>query len=478
MSDLSFIMDAAQKRSEMIARMSQVVWDLAEPDYGEFKSAEYEAKILEENGFEVTRGIADIPTAFVAKFGHGRPVIGITAEYDALPGLSNERGVAKHCPLEGQSQGHGCGHNALGAGAVGAALILKDWLTETGAEGTVELYGTPAEENGFGKSFMAKAGCFDHLDMCFNWHPSPRNAVHAVKAVGYYVVKFSFTGVSAHAAAAPEAGRSALDACELLNVGANYLREHLIDKARMHYAYLDVGGTAPNVVQSHASVLYYLRSPKLSYCDHMLERMSDVAKGAALMTGTQVEIKVLGGLCDLIPNAAIAKLTSEALLETGGPDFGEEEYAIARKFLDILPEEEKKAVLKNGAAMHGITEEEFAKRPLNTAVEGFKESDMDYILAGSIDLGDVSYKCPTIMMLMATCIPSTAMHSWQHTAMVGTSIGDKAATAAARTLAYAATKVFRNPDICKTAREELLAVTGGVFRSPIPDGVKPGEGIL
>ncbi len=477
MDDLKFIKDDTAKRFAEIADMNQKVWSYAEADYAEFKSAELEAKILEDNGFKVERGIADMPTAFMARYGSGHPVIGITAEYDALPGLSNEKGVAEHKPIPGQTHGHGCGHCALGAGAVGAALMLKDWLDEAKVPGTIELYGTPAEENGFGKSFMAKAGCFDGLDCCINRHPNSINSMHATKAVGYYVVRFTFKGVSAHAAAAPEMGRSALDAVELMNVGANYLREHLVDKARMHYAYLDAGGEAPNVVQSHASVLYYLRAPKLSYCDYMLARMKDMARGAALMTGTQETVEVLGGLCDVIPNATLAQVCSDAFVEIGGPDFDENDYAIARTFLDILPEEEKAKVIKAGAKENGVSEEEFAKHPLNTKVEPFSEKDMDYIMTGSTDLGDVSYKCPMVMMSAATCIPGTSMHSWQHTAMVGTSIGDKGAACAARAMAYAATRIYRDPAIAEKAKEELFKVTEGKFVSPIPDGMKPGTGI-
>ena len=246
--------------------------------------------MLEQEGFTVEKGVGGIPTAFAARYGHGHPVIGITAEYDSLPGLSQERGNPVHTPLPGRTHGHGCGHNALGSGAVGAAILVRHWLAESGAEGTIVCYGTPAEENGFGKTFMLKAGCFRELDACFTWHPRPYNASPAYCHVGYLVARFTFSGVSAHAAASPEKGRSALDACELMNVGVNSLREHVIDKARMHYAYLDAGGQAPNVVQSHAVLLYYLRAPKIAYSKYLLERVSDIARGAALMTGTQVKI--------------------------------------------------------------------------------------------------------------------------------------------------------------------------------------------
>ena len=477
MNDLQFILDTAAEKRPVIDRMTQTIWDYAEPDYGEYQSCDYLVSVLEQEGFTVEKGAGGIPTAFAARYGHGHPVIGITAEYDSLPGLSQERGNPVRSPLPGHTHGHGCGHNALGSGAVGAAILVRHWLEESGTEGTIVCYGTPAEENGFGKTFMLKAGCFRELDACFTWHPRPYNASPAYCHVGYLVAKFTFSGVSAHAAASPEKGRSALDACELMNVGVNYLREHVIDKARMHYAYLDAGGQAPNVVQSHTVLLYYLRAPKIAYSKYLLERVSDIARGAALMTGTQVQIEQVGGMSDYIPNPVMCQTLSDAYLATGAPDFDEEDYAVARRFVAALSPEQQDEVLRTGAAANGVSTEEFAEKPLVTSIIPFDPAQQNTIMTGSTDFGDVSYAVPCAQLNATTCIPGTSMHTWQHTAMVGTSIGNKAAFAAAKGIAYGCVKVFRQPELCAEARKQLLAVTHGEYESPIPDGILPGEGI-
>lgn len=468
------IHNIAEEKRACIADMNQSVWAYAENGYREYKSAAKLTQVLEDEGFLVERGIAGIETAFVGTFGNGGPVIGILAEYDALPNLSQKAGEAQPCPIEGQGYGHGCGHSALGAGAVGAAVIVKDFLKETGVPGTVKIFGCPAEETGFGKAFMAKAGCFDGLDMCFSWHPMDGNMCFP-RSVAYYKVRFDFTGTTSHAGGAPELGRSALDACELMNVGVNYLREHIISTARVHYAYLDCGGEAPNIVQGHASLLYFVRAPRLSICDEILNRIKKIAQGAALMTETQVDIRVLGGMSDNIPNPTASKLLSDAFLAQGGPDFGEEEFAIARKFLEILPEDAKKQALAAGAKINSIPEEEFARRPLNTTVIPYSEKFRETLSTGSTDVGDVSYLIPTAQFTATTCIPGTGAHTWQFTAQVGTSIGDKASLAIARAIAYACTMVYEEPALAEQARQELLEETGGVYRSPIPDGVLPGE---
>lgn len=471
------IKEFAKAKASVVSDMNQCLWDYAEFGYSEFKSAGKLTEVLENEGFTVEKGTAGIPTAFIGTYGEGRPYIGILAEYDSLPELSQEKGVAEKSPLPGRDYGHGCGHCALGAGAVGAALIVKEYLKETGATGTVKLIGCPAEETGFGKAFLAKAHIFDDLDMVFSWHPGDSNGCMAIKAVGYYKVKYMFKGITAHAGGAPELGRSALDACEIMNVGVNYLREHIISNARVHYAYLDVGGQAPNVVQDHAALLYFVRAPKLSQSAEIMERINNCARGAALMTGTEVSIKVLGGLCDLIPNRAAAQILSDAYVDMGGPEFDEADYEIARKFLAILPDDKKKQIISNGAKFNGISEEEFAERPLNTAVRPFDPAMMNVIMTGSTDVGDVSYIVPTAQLGAATAIPGTGAHTWQMTAQVGTSIGDKGALAAASAIALACARVYEDPSVCEEAKKELLAATGGEYTSPIPDDITYDQAI-
>lgn len=475
MNSKELICSAVSEKADKIAGINRAVWNYAEFGYKEFKSAEAIIQVLEEEGFQVERGIAGIETAFVGSYGSGSPVIAVLAEYDALPDLSQKAGCAVKSPVPGQAYGHGCGHSALGAGAVGAAIAAKEYLKAKQIKGTVKLFGCPAEEMGFGKAFMVREGCFDGVDLAFTWHPSDCNGISASKSVAYYKVKFQFKGVTAHAGAAPHMGRSALDACELMNVGVNYLREHITTDARVHYAYLDCGGDAPNIVQDHAALLYFVRAPKLRQCGEILERIKKIAQGAAMMTETEVEIKVLGGLSDTVPNAEAAKVLSEAYCEVGGPEFTENEFATAREFLAILPEEERQRILKTAAKAEGITEEEFAKRPLYTNVIPFSPGMMDTLITSSTDVGDVSYQVPTAQIGAAIGIPGTGLHTWQATAQVGSSIGDQASLAVARAIGLACAKVFEHPEVADRAKEELKNATGGEYLSPLQKGAKPGE---
>ena len=449
---------------------------MAEYSFEVYNSAAYLEELLEKEGFTVERGIGGMKTAFVGTCGSGKPVIGILAEYDALPNMSQKAGETKPCPIEGKKYGHACGHSALAAGTVGAAIIAKEYLKETGKTGTVKIFGCPAEETGFGKSFMVKRGCFEGLDMCFTWHPMDRTTLWG-RTLAYYKVRFDFKGITAHAGGAPELGRSALDACELMNVGVNYLREHIISTARVHYAYLDAGGEAPNIVQDHASLLYFIRAPKMSDCDAILARIKKIAQGAALMTETDVNIKVFGGLHDNFPNPTASRILSDAFVAEGGPDFTEEEFAIARKFLDILSPQARETAIKEGAKAEGISEEEFAKRPLITRVEPVNDRVMERQYTASTDVGDVSYIVPTTQYSGTTSIPETGLHTWQFAAQVGTSIGDKGSIAVARAIARACAEVWENPEAVNTAKEELLEATGGVYVFPIPDGIEPGDGM-
>ncbi len=476
METVQFIKDAAEARAGQTAELNHAIWDYAEFGYQEEKSAAKIKEILEQEEFSVESGLAGIPTAFVGRYGHGKPVIAVLAEYDALPALSQAAAVAEPCPLPGKDYGHGCGHSALGAGAVGAAVAVKDYLKQKKISGTVELYGCPAEEMGFGKAFMVKAHCFEHVDMAFGWHPMDRNASMSVRTVAYYKVRFDFWGKTSHAGAAPELGRSALDACELMNVGVNYLREHVISDARIHYAYLDSGGKAPNVVPEHGALLYFIRAPKLKQSGEILERIKKIAQGAALMTETKVEIKVLGGMSDTIPNPTASKLLSDAFVEVGAPAFEEQEYAIARKFLQAMPKEQQERVIAQGAKRNGVSKEQFQMQPLDSFIQPYSPLMREKIMTGSSDVGDVSYQIPTAQITAAVGIPETVAHTWQMTAQVGTSIGDKACVAVAKAIALACVRVFENPGLTEQAKQELLEETGGIYVSPIPDGMKPGEG--
>lgn len=464
-----------QEKAQQISEMNQSIWDYAEYGFQEVKSAAKIKEILVKEGFQLEENLAGISTAFVGCFGKGKPVIGILAEYDALPDLSQKAGVASECPIPGKEYGHGCGHSALGAGSVGAALGVKEYLEQTGIQGTVKLYGCPAEETGFGKAFMARAHCFDDLDLAFCWHPMDFNSSMSVRTVAYYKVRFDFKGKTAHAGAAPQDGRSALDACELMNVGVNYLREHIISDARVHYAYLDSGGKAPNIVPDHASLVYFVRAPKLSQCKEILDRVKKVAQGAAMMTETKVDIRVLGGMSDTIPNPTASSLLSDAYLEGGAPDFGEEEFAIAREFLNAMAPEQRARVIKAGAAKNKTSEEEFANHPLHTEILPYSPRMREMVMTGSSDVGDVSYLVPTAQITAAVGILETGAHTWQMTAQVGTSIGDKAGIAAARAIAMACAKVYEHPELAEQAKKELMEETAGVYVSPIPHDIRPED---
>ena len=345
MEQLAGILDGyiEQKREKLVS-LSEEIWRYAEVGFQEFQSAEALARCLEEEGFSVERQIAGIPTAFVASFGSGEPKIGFLGEYDALFDLSQEAGNTQRVLYQNGQAGHGCGHNALGVGSLGAALAVKAYMQEHSLPGTVLYYGCPAEEDGSGKMFMAKAGLFDQLDGAFTWHPSSKNAVDGCSSLACIGVLYRFHGRATHAAGQPHLGRSALDACELMNVGVNYLREHMIQEARIHYAYRDAGGAAPNVVQDHAALYYFVRAPKVSQALELRERVDNCARGAALMTGTTVEITTTDGLCDFIPNQTLSALLQQGLEAMDAPRFTQEDRALAAQFQKGYPEAELRAM--------------------------------------------------------------------------------------------------------------------------------------
>ena len=473
MEQLAGILDGyiEQKREKLVS-LSEEIWRYAEVGFQEFQSAEALARCLEEEGFSVERQIAGIPTAFVASFGSGEPKIGFLGEYDALFDLSQEAGNTQRVLYQNGQAGHGCGHNALGVGSLGAALAVKAYMQEHSLPGTVLYYGCPAEEDGSGKMFMAKAGLFDQLDGAFTWHPSSKNAVDGCSSLACIGVLYRFHGRATHAAGQPHLGRSALDACELMNVGVNYLREHMIQEARIHYAYQDAGGAAPNVVQDHAALYYFVRAPKVSQALELRERVDNCARGAALMTGTTVEITTTDGLCDFIPNQTLSALLQQGLEAMDAPRFTQEDRALAAQFQKGYPEAELRAKNESYAKDYGPA---IAKK-----LEG--KALMDLVLPlrfdpaaspGSTDVGDVSYACPTAQLNMATYAIGTPGHSWQLTAQSGCGIGHEGMLAAAKVMAYAGLSAMQNPEALKKAKEEYQKATGGKYICPVPEDTKP-----
>ncbi len=318
------------EQKEQLIDLNDKIWEYAETRFEEYKSTKALKSYLADNGFAIEDNTADIETAFVASYGKGRPVIAILAEYDALSGLSQKGGITEREALVDDGNGHGCGHNIFGSASAGAAVVVKKWLESTGREGTIQLIGCPGEEGGSGKTFMAKKGVFNDLDSALAWHPASVNAVMSVSTLANYQVYFRFKGIASHAATSPHLGRSALDAVELMNVGVNYLREHIIPEARVHYAVTNTGGNSPNVVQSNATVLYLIRAPKMHQVEDIYRRICKIAQGAAMMTETEVEIVFDKGCSNYLPNRELEKVLYNNMVKAGAPEFDQNDMNFAQ----------------------------------------------------------------------------------------------------------------------------------------------------
>ena len=338
------LFETIQERAKDLIRLSDAVWGYAETAFAEHQSAQALAQILRREGFDVEMPAYGVETAVVARFGAGRPRIGLLGEFDALANMAQEADAAAKKSDHPNDNGHGCGHNLLGVGSLAAALAIKAWLTETGAEGSVVYYGCPGEEGGSGKAFMARAGAFKDLDCALTWHPSTVNAVAFTSSLANTQVVFSFKGRSAHAAGCPEMGRSALDALELMNVGVNFLREHMPSEARVHYAILDTGGISPNVVQSSARAVYLIRAPKVPQVGELFARVVKIAMGAALMTETEMTHEVVKSCANLVSNRALEEVLYEAMLETPLPAYTQADREQASRYAATV-EGEKNSVL-------------------------------------------------------------------------------------------------------------------------------------
>ena len=472
MNRKEFVLDAISRKQELVVEVSDRIFDFAETGFHEFETAKLYQQVLEKEGFAVEMGIAGMPTAFKASYGSGKPVVGFLAEYDALPELSQLGGCTERKPACGENpDGHGCGHNLLGAGTLAAALAVKAYLEENPGKGTVVLFGCPSEEKGNGKTIMARDGIFDGVDAALTWHPDTANAVWTTSSLANVSVFFNFKGVTSHAAAAPELGRSALDAAELMSVGVNYLREHIISDARIHYAYRDVGGIAPNVVQGHSRVHYFIRAPKSWQVQEIYKRVIDVAEGAAKMTGTEMTYELYAGLSDFIPNHALSEVLYESLEEVGGPEFDEEDFALARRFFtETATEDEleaKKAAVKK---KYGQEAEAFMERPLNTRIEPLVWAGR--VLPGSTDVGDVQHIVPCVQVMTATCNLAAPGHSWQITACAGMSIGMKGMLYGAKVMAATAMKLVDDPKLVEEAKEEFKKqMNGKTYKCPVTEEI-------
>ncbi len=451
---VSQVRQLATNRAGTIVGMNQAIWEYAEASGQEYKSAAFLSKILEKNGFHVERNLAGFKTAFKATWGTGKPEIGLLAEYDALPQLSQMAGCTNKSPLPGHMNGHGCGHSALGSATVGAALIVRDYMEKNNLPGTIILFGCPAEENVGAKANMTKAGLFDSLDAAISWHPLDHNDAGLWHLVSFVEVQFRFHGVASHAGGAPDKGRSALDACEFLNIGANYLREHVPERTRMHFAYVDSGPTVPTIVPPETIINYVVRGASRAEGMKVLDRVIEIAKGAALMAGVTMDYKVLANISDFLPNPVLTQVMSRAMCDMGGADYDDDDYAVARSFLNSLSGSDRQNAMEIGTGIQNISREEFEKKPLVTAVVPYDKNRTDLYQTFSSDVGNVSYRVPTVLIFGATAIPGTPLHTWRMASQVGTSIGDKASVAMARTLALGSIRLMKSPETLKQAHQQ------------------------
>ena len=421
------------------AGIAHKIWEWAELGYQEDQSSSLLKETLKKNGFTIEEGVVGMPTAFVASYGSGSPIIGILAEYDALPGVSQEAVPTQKMRIEGGS-GHACGHHLFGTGSSAAAIAVKDWLAKSKKGGTIRLYGTPAEEGGAGKVYMVRGGLFDDVDAVLHWHPGSMNGASPRSSLANKSAKFRFKGIPAHAAGAPQKGRSALDGVEAMNYMVNLMREHIPQASRIHYV-ITRGGEAPNVVPGFAEVYYYVRHPQAEEVDRLFKRVIKAAEGAATGTGTTMEYEVIHGIYNLVPNEALAEVMHKNLSIVGGFSYTDEEKTFANKIRESY---ETNAPLTN------------SERVMPYVVE-------KSVGGGSTDVGDISWVVPTTGMSAATWVPGTFAHSWQAVAAGGMSIGHKGMMVAAKTIYLTAVDLFNDPEVLARSKAELNEKRGADF---------------
>ena len=432
-----------QKRFQELA---DKVWSTPETCYSEQNSMSAHVDELRYHGFSVSKGIANIPTAVIGEYGNGGPIIAFLGEYDALAGLSQKADVFHQDPIKKGANGHGCGHNLLGSASMQAAVALRDWLKDSNLPGVVRYYGCPAEEGGAAKTFMVRDKIFEDVDAAITWHPGCLPGIVKGSSLANCRVDFTFEGRASHAAVSPHLGRSALDAIELMNVGVNYMREHMPDKARIHYALIDGGGISPNVVQAKAKVRYVVRDETTPKMMELLERVKEIAKGAALMTQTKVKTKILAGVSNLVYNETLGNIMQGNLDQLGAPEFSKEDHLYAKKYQDTLTRKDIESAYSN-AGIDLVEGQVLAE----TVVAGdVKPVDM----GGSTDVADVSWVVPTVSLWGANYAIGTPFHSWQMTAQGKSSIAIKGMTHAAMVMAATGYDLISNKTILDDAWNE------------------------
>ena len=432
------VINSIDARYDQYSSSAKKIWDFAEVGFQETQSSALLQQTLKDAGFTVQANVGGMPTAFTATYGSGKPVVGILGEFDALPGVA-QQAVPELKPIPGQVAGHACGHHLFGVASAAAAIAVKEWMIANKKTGTLRFYGTPAEEGGSGKVYMVRDGLFNDVDVVLHWHPSSMNSASYGSSLANKTGKFRFYGVASHAAASPERGRSALDGVESMDLMVNMLREHIPQETRIHYV-ITRGGEAPNVVPAFAEVYYYVRNPKRDNVKSIWERVENAAKGAAMGTGTRVEVEVTGGVYDLLGNETLAKVMDANLRTVGGYTYTEQEKQFATKLQESF---------KDQAMPLESTQ---TIQPLR-AYDG----------SASTDVGDVSWVVPTVGLGAATWVPGTAAHSWQAVAAGGTTIGYKGMMVAAKTIALTAMDMFTNPTVIEESWKELRKKRGETF---------------
>ncbi len=462
------------EHAKLYTDISVDIWSHPELSLQEYHAAKVYTTFLKEQGFEVTENMGGMPTAFMGSYGKGHPVIGFLGEYDALSGMSQEGCSVDEKPLIPGGAGHGCGHNMLGAGDLAAACAVKHYLEKTGREGTVIFFGCPGEEGGAGKAFLAREGYWRTLDAALTWHPEFTNEVVSGTNNSSIQVKYDFEGVAAHAAGDPYNGRSALDAVELMNIGVQFLREHMTDDCRVHYAILDAGGISPNVVQSRASVLYMVRANKVRDSIALLNRVDKIARGAALMTETTFKRTFIDGTAELVPNYVLEEALYRNFEQVGVPSYTEEELAFAealKKSCPVVEAPGDASAVDEQARKYAVKSSAGGTRPMNDFLMPLVHTTAFF--PGSSDVGDVGWQTPTAQIHVASFVPGAPGHSWQNVSCGASSIGDKGLLCAGKVLALTALDLYEDPSLLRRAREEFEERTASGYVCPIEETAVP-----